>query len=101
MNDITTWYGRCITRVYKQESWPNKASLSSSVFVLAVATALCFRVIVSPLIVMEYKYAGSGPRHSSGSGYSTGIDKRVFASDIPHFVLPLLLVLNLVTGVRI
>lgn len=50
---------------------------------------------------MEYKYAGSGPRHSSGSGYSTGIDKRVFASDIPHFVLPLLLVLNLVTGVRI
>lgn len=43
----------------------------------------------------------SGPRPSTGSGYPTDIDKRVFTSDVPHFVLPLLLILNLVTGVRI
>ena len=49
-----------------------QGSLSFSVLGLCsdVATTLCFRVIVSPLIVMEYKYAGlwsqtfNGPRLS-------------------------------------
>ena len=94
MNDLSTLYGRSYKSVQTKIVAKQDRSLSFSVLVLAIATALCFRVIVSPLIVMWYKCAGSGPRPSTGSGYPTGIDKRVFTSDVPHFVLPLLLILN-------